>query len=82
MIDILVFFLEKLITPSYILSFSDISDHKTCIICCNDFCKNSTIYKLDCGHIFDKNCILEWSRYSDFCPVCRSDFGTPPKLEY
>ena len=70
------YFLEQLKTPSNVFSFSKIeklTDQKTCIICYDEFCNDSTIYELVCNHIFHKKCILEWSRYSRLCPICKEE---------
>ena len=44
----------------------------SCIICL-DLCKNSV--KISCGHIFCKDCIINWSKKSDKCPICRLNFN-------
>lgn len=45
-----------------------------CPICFNklesDSCKTS------CNHSFHKECILQWSRHGDKCPVCRDPLST------
>jgi hypothetical protein len=28
--------------------------------------------KLECGHMFDESCILEWFKHANTCPLCRS----------
>lgn len=44
-----------------------------CSICKNDFEECSVISKLDCGHIFDIDCIKKWAQYNRTCPICRKD---------
>ena len=29
------------------------------------------IFKLECSHLFHKNCILEWLKNKNTCPICR-----------
>ena len=47
------------------------SEHKTCVICCENFIANDTIRRLDCLHIFHKNCIDKWLIENNHCPVCK-----------
>jgi hypothetical protein len=45
-----------------------------CIICLNSFEENNPKYRLNCGHLFHKECILEWGVKSEKCPICRESF--------
>ena len=47
-------------------------DKKNCIICLEDFRNGDEVIFLPCLHIFHKNCILEWLRNHDDCPVCKN----------
>jgi len=37
--------------------------------------------ELPCGHAFDKNCLVQWLKEKDSCPVCRAklDQGSEPQ---
>ncbi|XP_050271963.1 E3 ubiquitin-protein ligase BIG BROTHER-like [Quercus robur] len=41
-----------------------------CAVCLEQF-RVGWHAKLPCSHIFHRNCILQWLRMSDFCPLCR-----------
>ncbi|KAH7083254.1 hypothetical protein BKA63DRAFT_148628 [Paraphoma chrysanthemicola] len=32
-----------------------------------------------CGHIFGRNCLAQWMRESNTCPICRVEFFETPK---
>uniref|UniRef100_A0A8C3JKW7 RING-type E3 ubiquitin transferase n=1 Tax=Calidris pygmaea TaxID=425635 RepID=A0A8C3JKW7_9CHAR len=59
-------------------SFSEGDDHQQaspvelCPICLDTISNEASISI--CGHIFCFNCILEWSRISAVCPICRQPF--------
>ena len=48
-------------------------DDVFCTICQEDISRDSFIYKLKCGHMFCSlnNCLSEWFKNNDTCPVCR-----------
>lgn len=51
-----------------------------CVICQNDFEINDCYRKLPCCHSFHKKCIDPWfMKYSQECPVCRTDVFEPKK---
>lgn len=51
----------------------------TCPICCEDY-DISEIVTLECGHVFHKMCLMNWSRKemtlktSPSCPLCRDEY--------
>jgi E3 ubiquitin-protein ligase RNF115/126 len=50
-----------------------------CVICGNNMCKKEEITILKkCNHTFHYNCIIEWGKYKQSCPVCR---GEIPKYD-
>ena len=50
-------------------------NNNTCIICLETLSKNQK--KLKCNHLFDKNCIIEWFKVSNRCPLCKNiEFDT------
>ena len=48
-----------------------IRKYSSCIICFSDFNKNDKIKILKCGHIYHKECINEWFKKKELCPICR-----------
>ena len=48
-------------------------DDKDCCICLNDFDDDCEISILTCNHILHKNCMIEWGKYKQSCPVCREE---------
>lgn len=52
----------------------DLVEIKECPICYIDFEKGDNVAKLNCGHIYHKNCIILWfdkNLSSPTCPICR-----------
>ena len=47
-------------------------DSGTCIICFNSY-QNPT--KIFCEHTFCYECIMNWSKQSNKCPICRNNFN-------
>ena len=45
---------------------------KNCIICFENFKENEMILKLNCFHIFHKNCIENWLKKNNNCPICKN----------
>ena len=43
-----------------------------CCVCMDNFSCNQEVYRLDCKHIFHKNCLDEWIKYKPECPTCRN----------
>lgn len=41
--------------------------------CQEDNKKDDPTYKSECGHTFHKNCIIEWLKRSETCPMCRKE---------
>lgn len=59
-----------------------------CIICykiinttTNTTTNTSTnkIFKTTCNHIYHNNCIEEWLKKNNTCPICRTVICNPPK---
>ena len=60
-----------------------------CTICLETFADgdNYRRFPQPCGHYFHVNCIDEWLRQQDFCPLCKRSvrsmvFGTDTQNEY
>ena len=45
--------------------------NKSCIICFEEYDKQSLIYKLNCKHVFHKECLDTWFKNKPTCPLCR-----------
>ena len=46
-------------------------DKRNCVICMEDFKENELIITIPCYHIFHKNCIGEWFKKDNTCPICK-----------
>ena len=61
--------------PITTVSCEHISDNSNitsnCPICLEDFELGEEASQPHCGHIFHKNCISQWWRSNNTCPVCR-----------
>ncbi|CAF1991961.1 unnamed protein product [Rotaria magnacalcarata] len=44
----------------------------TCIICREEMQVQQSIKRLDCQHIFHKNCLRSWFQRQQACPICRT----------
>lgn len=45
--------------------------HKDCCICLCEFEDDSEVSILKCEHILHKECMVEWGKYKQSCPICR-----------
>jgi len=49
------------------------TDCNNCSVCINDFKKDDIVSLLtNCKHVFHTECIIEWGKYKQECPLCRS----------
>ena len=48
-------------------------DDKDCCICLSDFDDDCEVSILLCNHILHKDCMIEWGKYKQSCPVCREE---------
>lgn len=58
----------------YAITANDLNETKDCPICYCDFEEGENVAKLNCGHIFHKNCIILWfdkKISAPECPICR-----------
>lgn len=53
------------------LSDSIRDENKACSICIVDFEIDDMISITNCNHIYHTDCIKEWGKYKNECPVCR-----------
>ncbi|KAJ0038678.1 hypothetical protein Pint_22161 [Pistacia integerrima] len=52
---------------------------KECVVCLCKFRDGERVRKLDCCHVFHKDCFDGWLNHRNFnCPLCRSPLGSAP----
>ncbi|KAI4298472.1 hypothetical protein L6164_032026 [Bauhinia variegata] len=57
----------------YVSLMTDCStDLEPCCICQEEYADGEDIGSLDCGHEFHTNCIKQWLRRKNLCPVCKT----------
>jgi hypothetical protein len=67
------------VTPSLlevISSWASPSSKDECCICLDEYIPGETISMAktpECKHLFHRDCVLEWMKTNDFCPLCRTD---------
>lgn len=44
---------------------------KDCVVCMTEYNNDETLITLPCFHIYHKDCILEWFKTNDTCPLCK-----------
>ena len=61
-------------TESYKYSeIKDKIDDKDCCICLSEFEDDCEVSILMCTHVLHKDCMIEWGKYKQSCPVCREE---------
>ena len=59
-----------------IIKLSNIMESDNCAICCANYSDTVNNYnqlgKIECGHIFHVNCIIECMKNNKTCPLCRT----------
>ena len=48
-------------------------NEETCNVCLEIYKEGQISIKLDCGHYFHENCIIQWLKMRNTCPVCRHE---------
>lgn len=48
------------------------SDLEPCCICQEEFVIGDDLGALDCGHDFHTNCIKQWLKLKNLCPICKT----------
>ena len=51
-------------------------DNECCTICLDAHVPGELAARLPCGHLFHKDCVMEWLRRHCVCPVCRYELPT------
>ncbi|AYV83988.1 MAG: RING/U-box superfamily protein [Hyperionvirus sp.] len=60
--------------------YDGISTHVSCSICLEDYATGDVIRRLNCPHIFHKNCIDNWLLLQRTCPICRANVIEAPAV--
>jgi E3 ubiquitin-protein ligase RNF115/126 len=47
-----------------------------CSICFENFVDNDIVTKITCGHSYHDNCLLDWLKLHNNCPICRYELVT------
>jgi hypothetical protein len=50
-----------------------IVDLEPCSICMEQYKINQKIYRTNCHHHFCKDCLQEWCKRNNSCPLCRTE---------
>jgi len=68
---------QKIIVSSqrYDTIYKCIEKDDDCTICSEKFDKDSFVSLLSCNHHFHTNCIKEWGKYNNVCPICRTEIS-------
>lgn len=72
--ELLELIFTKVCFPNYKIKYKRIKsglEGATCPICLDDYKKNDIIWQIECGHIYHKFCIIEWTDNNLNCPLCR-----------
>ena len=49
------------------------SDENKCMICMMEYEEGDQLKTLTCFHKFHSDCIKEWFKRQNFCPICRTE---------
>ncbi len=58
---------------------SNLEDSTECPVCYEDFKMGTCIRILPCNHYFCNNCITEWTKKQNICPICRNNNNYLPE---
>jgi len=50
-------------------------ENTTCVICMEQYEEGDGLCTLACFHVFHKDCILEWLKTHNTCPICKTSFA-------
>ncbi len=66
---------EDIINALPEISITDISkipnEKKNCVVCLSNFELNDKLMILPCTHLFHTNCIKNWFKTNNTCPICK-----------
>jgi len=64
--------LLSLIKSHVIQNYNELSDSKKdCVICLEEFKNGDVVITLPCFHLFHKQCITDWLKRENSCPICK-----------
>ena len=53
------------------IQYTDYENIDTCSVCLYGYKEGESLVKLNCSHIYHKECIFDWFKKSRNCPLCR-----------
>ncbi|GFS94935.1 PHD and RING finger domain-containing protein 1, partial [Nephila pilipes] len=65
----------EIVQASGVSSSEDNGDHESCPVCLNRFIGQDLGSPENCEHIFCLECIIEWSKNINTCPIDRTEFN-------
>lgn len=69
-------FIEKMLPKKKFSQSAHTDNQESCVICCEDFQKNTPIRETPCHHIFHDHCVMKWVETkldNPDCPYCRTE---------
>jgi len=63
---------DSVVLSSPVYPVEEIDLSKNCTICSENYVKEEYKTILSCNHVFHYNCMKEWVKYSQTCPICRN----------
>ena len=70
--------MDEIVTPINIENLNTLIvcnelPENNCSICLDEFKNEDILKKLNCSHIFHKDCLVPWINNNKSCPLCRTD---------
>eukprot|EP00927_Polykrikos_kofoidii_P062862 TRINITY_DN57656_c0_g1_i1.p1 TRINITY_DN57656_c0_g1~~TRINITY_DN57656_c0_g1_i1.p1 ORF type:complete len:711 (-),score=112.95 TRINITY_DN57656_c0_g1_i1:292-2424(-) len=64
--------------PNVVVTKEDLLDtiNSRCSVCLEEYQAGARATRMLCGHLFCTQCIFEWLRIANSCPVCRFELAT------
>ncbi|XP_055800821.1 E3 ubiquitin-protein ligase MBR1-like [Solanum dulcamara] len=50
-----------------------LDNKECCSICLDDYCDRDELAEIDCSHVYHVDCIKEWIKLKNSCPICKRD---------
>eukprot|EP00035_Acanthoeca_spectabilis_P010399 m.184260 g.184260 ORF g.184260 m.184260 type:complete len:249 (-) comp15008_c0_seq3:249-995(-) len=60
------------------LTPGELADNVSCTICLIDFKDTDRVLKLECSHLYHRECLVPWLTQQATCPLCRHRVGPGP----